>query len=127
MTAAEAATTKAKAANPGKQKLKGKKGGLKKLSKKDILVFSIDCTHPVEDGIMNCADFEKYLLERIKVTCCQPFVETGFFLCDNFIFVYLQMADTLTVGLCVLCCQTGFQGIFFTGQKDGSLYILSLV
>ena len=79
MTAAEAATTKAKAANPGKQKLKGKKGGLKKLSKKDILVFSIDCTHPVEDGIMNCADFEKYLLERIKVTCCQPFVETGFF------------------------------------------------
>ena len=64
MTAAEAATTKA--ANPGKQKLKGKKG-IKKLSKKDTLVFSIDCTHPVEDGIMNCADFEKYLLERIKV------------------------------------------------------------
>merc|ERR1712008_359558 len=27
----------------------------------------IDCTHPVEDGIMNCADFEKYLHERIKV------------------------------------------------------------
>merc|ERR1712168_1150982 len=27
----------------------------------------IDCTHPVEDGIMNCADFEKYLQERIKV------------------------------------------------------------
>merc|ERR1711915_284293 len=26
-----------------------------------------DCTHPVEDGIMNCADFEKYLQERIKV------------------------------------------------------------
>merc|ERR1712080_204263 len=27
----------------------------------------IDCAHPVEDGIMNCADFEKYLTERIKV------------------------------------------------------------
>merc|ERR1712227_1023848 len=27
----------------------------------------IDCTHPVEDGIMNCADFEKYLQERIKI------------------------------------------------------------
>jgi large subunit ribosomal protein L22e len=27
----------------------------------------IDCTHPVENGIMNCADFEKYLMEHIKV------------------------------------------------------------
>merc|ERR1712117_702604 len=46
------------------QKLKGKGGGKKnKLS----LKFVIDCTHPVEDGIMNCQDFEKYLLERIKV------------------------------------------------------------
>merc|ERR1712053_11013 len=31
------------------------------------LKFVIDCTHPVEDGIMNCGDFEKYLSERIKV------------------------------------------------------------
>merc|ERR1719351_169611 len=54
----------AKKAGPGKQKLKGKGGGKKnKLS----LKFVIDCTHPVEDGIMNCQDFEKYLLERIKV------------------------------------------------------------
>merc|ERR1712029_1208982 len=49
---------------PGKQKLKGKGGGKKnKLS----LKFTIDCTHPVEDGIMNSQDFEKYLNERIKV------------------------------------------------------------
>jgi len=49
---------------PGKQKLKGKGGGKKnKLS----LKFTIDCTHPVEDGIMNSQDFEKYLSERIKV------------------------------------------------------------
>merc|ERR1712029_587237 len=49
---------------PGKQKLKGEGGGKKnKLS----LKFTIDCTHPVEDGIMNSQDFEKYLNERIKV------------------------------------------------------------
>merc|ERR1712189_104912 len=29
--------------------------------------MGIDCTHPVEDGILNCADFEKYLHGRIKV------------------------------------------------------------
>ena len=51
---------------PKKQALKGKKK-LQKLTKKNQLKFVIDCTHPVEDGIMNCADFEKYLLERIKV------------------------------------------------------------
>merc|ERR1719365_556845 len=44
---------------PGKQKLKGKGGGKKnKLS----LKFTIDCTHPVEDGIMNSQDFEKNML-----------------------------------------------------------------
>ena len=36
--------------------LKGK--GLKK--KKLNLKFFIDCTHPVEDGIMNPADFVRY-------------------------------------------------------------------
>jgi len=54
-------------AKPGKQSLKGKKGGIKKLGKKNQIKLVIDCTHPVEDGIMNCADFEKYLQERIKV------------------------------------------------------------
>merc|ERR1712002_1199000 len=53
-----------KKAGPGKQKLKGKGGGKKN---KLALKFTIDCTHPVEDGIMNCQDFEKYLNERIKV------------------------------------------------------------
>ena len=52
---------------PGKQSLKGKGKGIKKLGKKNQIKLVIDCTHPVEDGIMNCADFEKYLLERIKV------------------------------------------------------------
>merc|ERR1712098_1012223 len=31
------------------------------------LRFQIDCTHPVEDGIMDVSNFEKYLQERIKV------------------------------------------------------------
>lgn len=48
---------------PGKQKLKGKKGKAKKVSIK----FNIDCSHPVEDGIMNAADFETYLKQRVKV------------------------------------------------------------
>jgi len=52
---------------PGKQALKGKGKGIKKLGKKNQIKLVIDCTHPVEDGIMNCADFEKYLQERIKV------------------------------------------------------------
>ncbi|XP_046742262.1 60S ribosomal protein L22-like [Diprion similis] len=46
-----------------KQNLRGK--GQKK--KKVSLKFTIDCTHPVEDNIMDVANFEKYLHERIKV------------------------------------------------------------
>ncbi|CAK9298113.1 unnamed protein product [Gordionus sp. m RMFG-2023] len=41
-----------------------KKGGKKK---KVSLKFTIDCNNPVEDGIMDAADLEKYLKERIKV------------------------------------------------------------
>jgi hypothetical protein len=55
-----------KAHKPGKQTLKGKSLG-KVGGKKSTLKFSIDCAHPVEDGIMNCGDFETYLNERIKV------------------------------------------------------------
>merc|ERR1712055_791961 len=62
MTAAKAQKKK-----PGKQALKGKGKAVKKLGKKNQIKLFIDCTHPVEDGIMNCADFEKYLHERIKV------------------------------------------------------------
>nr|ALS04628.1 60S ribosomal protein L22 [Pseudodiaptomus poplesia] len=52
---------------PGKQALKGKGKGIKKLGKKNQIRLVIDCTHPVEDGVMNCADFKRYLQERIKV------------------------------------------------------------
>ncbi|KAL3862239.1 hypothetical protein ACJMK2_008223 [Sinanodonta woodiana] len=41
----------------------GGKGKKKKLT----LRYTIDCTHPVEDGIMDAANFEKFLTERIKV------------------------------------------------------------
>uniref|UniRef100_A0A8C5KLX7 Large ribosomal subunit protein eL22 n=1 Tax=Jaculus jaculus TaxID=51337 RepID=A0A8C5KLX7_JACJA len=40
------------------------KGGKKK---KQILKFTLYCTHPVEDGIMDAANFEQFLQERIKV------------------------------------------------------------
>merc|ERR1711968_338444 len=40
----------------------------KKLTKrKQTLKFTIDCTQPVDDGIMDAASFEKFLLDRIKV------------------------------------------------------------
>ena len=40
----------------------------KKLAKsKKTLKFSIDCSQPVDDGIMDAASFEKFLLDRIKV------------------------------------------------------------
>merc|ERR1712205_65362 len=31
------------------------------------LKFSIDCSQPVDDGIMDAASFEKFLIDRIKV------------------------------------------------------------
>ncbi|XP_077011926.1 large ribosomal subunit protein eL22-like [Tamandua tetradactyla] len=40
------------------------KGGKKK---KPALKFTLDYTHPVEDGIMDAANFEQFLQERIKV------------------------------------------------------------
>merc|ERR1712183_351205 len=40
----------------------------KKISKrKQTLKFTIDCSQPVDDGIMDAASFEKFLLDRIKV------------------------------------------------------------
>merc|ERR1712054_99413 len=39
-----------------------------KISKrKTVLKFVIDCSQPVDDGIMDAASFEKFLLDRIKV------------------------------------------------------------
>ncbi|KAF7417776.1 60S ribosomal protein L22-like [Vespula maculifrons] len=54
---------KTKGSSSKKQALRGK-GQKKKVS----LKFTIDCTHPVEDNIMDVANFEKYLQERIKVS-----------------------------------------------------------
>ncbi|KAK7792952.1 hypothetical protein R5R35_008089 [Gryllus longicercus] len=50
--------------NKNKQHIRGK--GQKK--KKVTLKFTVDCTHPVEDNLMDVANFEKYLQERIKVS-----------------------------------------------------------
>merc|ERR1712121_241126 len=35
--------------------------------KKSTLTFNIDCTHPVEDGIMKVDDLKEFLTARIKV------------------------------------------------------------
>jgi len=40
----------------------------KKITKrKQTLKFTIDCSQPVDDGIMDAASFEKFLQDRIKV------------------------------------------------------------
>ncbi|KAK9528552.1 hypothetical protein VZT92_012705 [Zoarces viviparus] len=49
---------------PIKKQVVRKQGGKRK---KQILKFTLDCTHPVEDGIMDAANFEQFLQERIKV------------------------------------------------------------
>ena len=48
---------------------KNVKGGTKK---KIQHKFFLNCTQPVEDGIMDPANFEKYLHERIKVIAFVP-------------------------------------------------------
>merc|ERR1712002_532461 len=45
----------------------GKSSSAKNKKKKLLLKFTVDCTHPVEDGIMDSGNFEKFLHERIKV------------------------------------------------------------
>jgi len=50
---------------PAKPKVKGKKKAHK--GKKQSLKFVIDCSTPAEDYILDPANFEKYLHDRIKV------------------------------------------------------------
>merc|ERR1712205_234601 len=46
----------------------GPKAKSSKISKrKTVLKFTVDCSQPVDDGIMDAASFEKFLLDRIKV------------------------------------------------------------
>ncbi|EDL07946.1 mCG1029871 [Mus musculus] len=49
------------------KKLVEKGGKKKKKKKKQVLKCTLDCTHPVEDGIIDAANFEQFLQERIKV------------------------------------------------------------
>lgn len=39
----------------------------KKVGKKQVLKFTIDCTIPVDDRVLDPASFEKFLHDRIKV------------------------------------------------------------
>jgi len=61
----------AKAQRP--KKASAKRGAVKSATggvgkkKKTSVKYTLDCTHPVEDGIMDCTDFDKFLRARIKV------------------------------------------------------------
>ncbi|XP_029196623.1 large ribosomal subunit protein eL22-like [Acropora muricata] len=44
-----------------------RKKNLPKTKKKEQLQFIVDCTHPVEDSIMDVANFKQFLLDKIKV------------------------------------------------------------
>eukprot|EP00178_Gracilaria_changii_P002670 TRINITY_DN1397_c0_g2_i2.p1 TRINITY_DN1397_c0_g2~~TRINITY_DN1397_c0_g2_i2.p1 ORF type:complete len:160 (+),score=46.53 TRINITY_DN1397_c0_g2_i2:1-480(+) len=46
---------------------KGAKAAAGKTGRKKSHKFALDCSHPVEDGILNVGDFEKFMKERIKV------------------------------------------------------------
>ncbi|XP_063238536.1 large ribosomal subunit protein eL22-like isoform X2 [Bacillus rossius redtenbacheri] len=48
----------------GKRQIHGKN---QKKPKKVTQTFVVDCTRPFEDGILDMANFEKYLKERLKV------------------------------------------------------------
>merc|ERR1712212_1105193 len=60
-----------KGAKKPKPKVHGKlnktKGRNVKIGKKNKIKFQIDCRQPVEDGIMNIADFETFLQQKIKI------------------------------------------------------------
>merc|ERR1711998_303112 len=44
-----------------------KKANKKVVKRKATLKFTVDCSQPVDDGIMDAASFEKFLVDRIKV------------------------------------------------------------
>merc|ERR1712168_1244760 len=68
---AEAAKKVAKAEEEVKKKVKPKTLATKpktiKIGKKKGSTFHIDCRQPVEDGILNIADFETFLQSKIRV------------------------------------------------------------
>ncbi|XP_007907864.2 60S ribosomal protein L22-like 1 [Callorhinchus milii] len=39
----------------------------KKAVKKGVWKFTVNLSHPVEDGILDCGNFEQFLRERVKV------------------------------------------------------------
>eukprot|EP00013_Stygamoeba_regulata_P004548 CAMPEP_0177642548 /NCGR_PEP_ID=MMETSP0447-20121125/7645_1 /TAXON_ID=0 /ORGANISM="Stygamoeba regulata, Strain BSH-02190019" /LENGTH=145 /DNA_ID=CAMNT_0019144713 /DNA_START=46 /DNA_END=483 /DNA_ORIENTATION=- len=68
MPAAVAKPQKAAAASkPKKVVKKAGKAGKKGRGKKVVLKYTIDCSPPVDDGIMDPGSFEKFLHDRIKV------------------------------------------------------------
>merc|ERR1711937_134491 len=56
-----------KTAKGAKKGAKGPKGAKKGLVKKTVTKYMVDCQQPCEDNIMDIAQLEKYLQDRIKV------------------------------------------------------------
>ncbi|XP_003478800.1 large ribosomal subunit protein eL22-like [Cavia porcellus] len=52
--------------SPRRERLVKKK---KKKKMKHLFKFTPDCTHHVEDGIMDAVNFKQFFQERIKVNC----------------------------------------------------------
>jgi len=61
------AAPKAAAKGVAKKTLKAKAAAKGRQGKKQTKKFTVDCSNPVEDGIMDAANFEKFLHDRIKV------------------------------------------------------------
>jgi len=59
--------TKGQPTSKAPSKKTASKTGKAAPAKKQQLKFTLDCTQPVEDGIMDAAGFEKFLHDRIKV------------------------------------------------------------
>jgi len=63
----KAAAAAAKNAAASSKRVASKNASSNAPAKKQTLRFSLDVTHPVEDGILDAAAFEKFLHDRIKV------------------------------------------------------------
>ncbi|PCC99232.1 hypothetical protein CO192_11525, partial [Halopseudomonas pelagia] len=61
------APKKAQLHQKGKKGVKGGQIRGKGMKRKINLKFTIDCTHPAEDSILDVGNFEKYLKEHVKV------------------------------------------------------------
>eukprot|EP00320_Phaeocystis_rex_P022447 CAMPEP_0119067290 /NCGR_PEP_ID=MMETSP1178-20130426/9642_1 /TAXON_ID=33656 /ORGANISM="unid sp, Strain CCMP2000" /LENGTH=146 /DNA_ID=CAMNT_0007048937 /DNA_START=19 /DNA_END=460 /DNA_ORIENTATION=- len=66
--AAESLLCLARHKSRGPFRVQAIKKAKKVVKRKQTLKFTVDCSQPVDDGIMDAASFEKFLQDRIKVS-----------------------------------------------------------